>query len=187
MTGLTDKPKASNQLVKSQEPRGKKEDVAGKSLITNSKEASDTKALLVDRTQYSSNFTTPGREELVCSSETQCWDYKSRGAPPKPPPAGAERDAPSPGLGLSWPTRASRTRRHRGRATIGAATAPRMVVQPQVGAEPLRHGAGQSEAHPVQLPHPGVRSCMEAGDAERSCSGWEAGLPAACPAVVAEA
>ena len=105
-------------------------------------------------------------------------------APPNcPPPAGAERDAPSPVLGLPWPTRASCTKRHRG----WAAPALGMVVQLQVGAETLHHSAGRPEAHLVRHPRPGVRYCVEAGNAKRSCWGWVVGLPAARPVVVAEA
>ena len=122
----------------------------------------------------------------MCSTETQCWDYRSRGHLPTP----ARWSRTGLALPGAWAALAHTGLPHReapGKGDHGAATVPRMVVQPQVRAEPLRHGTGQSEADPVQLPHPGVRSCMEAGDAERSHSGWEAGLQAACPAVVAEA
>ena len=87
--------------------------MAGKSLVINSKEASDTDALLVElnvlqTSQHQGEQNWGAQVRLSVGTEVP-------GAPPDhPPPAGAEWDASSPVLGLPWPTRASRAGRHQG-------------------------------------------------------------------------
>ena len=112
--------------------------MAGKSLVINSKEASDTDALLVElnvlqTSQHQGEQNWRAQVRLSVGTEVP-------GAPPdRPPPAGAERDVPSRCLGCPGPQGPQAPGGTRGGWPAGAATAPGTVVQPQVRAETLRH------------------------------------------------
>lgn len=93
---------SNNQLVKSlRAGRKEKEDVAGKSLITNSKEASDTDALLVElnvlqTSQHQGEQNWRAQVRLSVGTEVP-------GHSQLPPPAGAERGRTSLVPGMPGP------------------------------------------------------------------------------------